>query len=131
MNGNKKRKKYFPNKWSQFKQVPAQFFEPHLFTDLMDWKVRGWMLPEDVYCIIRATNLDTYKIKEHVYKSPKSAETRIQKYCIAQTHSLAITYHDEQQYIGPIDLYEIFGDDEGDSWTTLWKTLYGIKQSPA
>ena len=114
MNGSSKRKKYFPNKWKQFKNVPDTFFEPHLYTDVMDWKVRGWMLPNDVYCIIRATNLRTSKVKEYVYKRESAAETRIQKFCLTQTHSLAITYHDEQQYIGPATFPESFDDDDGD-----------------
>lgn len=110
MNGTNKRKKYFPNNWKQFKSVPDSFFEPHLFTDVMDWKVRGWMLPPDVYCIIRATSLKNSKVKEYVYKQPKSAEKKIKRFFLAQTHSLAITYHDEQQYLGPIEFPEEFDE---------------------
>ena len=54
---------YFPNNWKKFKDAPPEMFTPHMFIEVMDWKVAGWELPSDVCCIIRATHLKTSKVK--------------------------------------------------------------------
>ena len=100
MNG--KRKKYFPNNWKRFKEAPDELYEPHLFIDLMDWKISGWELPPDVCCIIRATHLQTKKVKEFVYKRQAAADRKLVEFCKAKTHDLCITTHDAQHYIGPL-----------------------------
>ena len=107
MNG--KRKKYFPNNWKRFKDAPDELYEPHLFIDLMDWKISGWELPPDVCCIIRATHLQTKKVKEFVYKRQAAADRKLVEFCKAKTHDLCITTHDAQHYIGPVPA----DDDEG------------------
>lgn len=101
MNGSKRHKKYFPNNWKKYKDAPAELFEDHLFLDIMDWKVHGWELPPDVCCIIRATHLETKKVKEYVYKQQKSADKKMLKFCLSKTHDLCITTHEAQHYIGP------------------------------
>jgi hypothetical protein len=101
MNGTNKRKKYFPNNWKKYKDAPAAWFEPHYYLDIMDWKLSGWELPPDVCCIIRATHLETKRVKEYVYKQEKSADNKIKKLIKPQTHDLCITTHEAQHYIGP------------------------------
>ena len=71
MNGKKKRrKKLYPHKWAIYKDLPAEVFEPLPFEVFMDWKVAGWLLPENVFCIIRTTHTVTKKVKEYTYKKP-------------------------------------------------------------
>jgi len=100
MNG--KRKKYFPNNWKRFKDAPDELYEPHLYIEVMDWKIAGWELPPDVCCIIRATHLKTKKVKEFVYKRQAAADRKLVEFCKSKTHDLCITTHDAQHYIGPM-----------------------------
>ena len=112
MNGKPKpkRKKYFPNNWKLYKDAPSELYVDHLYEEVMDWKVAGWELPHDVYCIIRATHLKTKKVKEYVYKRPGAADKKLIEFCKAKTHDLCVTTHESQQYIGPMPE----GYDEGD-----------------
>jgi len=112
MNGKPKpkRKKYFPNNWKLYKDAPPELYVDHLYEEVMDWKVAGWELPRDVYCIIRATHLKTKKVKEYVYKRPAAADKKLIEFCKAKTHDLCVTTHESQQYIGPMPE----GYDEGD-----------------
>jgi len=112
MNGKPKpkRKKYFPNNWKLYKDAPPELYVDHLYEEVMDWKVAGWELPRDVYCIIRATHLKTKKVKEYVYKRPAAADKKLVEFCKAKTHDLCVTTHESQQYIGPMPE----GYDEGD-----------------
>lgn len=113
MNGNKKRKQYFPNNWKKYKDAPSEWFEDHLFIEVMEWKVSGWELPPDVCCLIRATHLETKKVKEYVYKRPKAADKKLLELCHTKTHDICVTTHESQHYIGPkpnddSELYEDF-----------------------
>tara|TARA_R100000655_G_scaffold63944_1_gene102460 strand:- start:140 stop:475 length:336 start_codon:yes stop_codon:yes gene_type:complete len=102
MNGKPKRKRYFANNWKYYKAAPPEFFEDHLFEDVMEWKVAGWELPPDVCCIIRATHLQTKKVKEYVYKRPNAADKKLKQFCELKTHDLCVTTHHVQQFIGPL-----------------------------
>lgn len=102
------KKKYFRNNWSKWKAVPDEFFEPIDFDEIMEWKVAGWELPMDVVCLIRATNKDTKKVKEFVYKQRKAADNRIKQLTQDQKLELCITTHEAQHYLS----YE--NNDEGD-----------------
>ena len=102
------KKKYFRNNWSKWKAVPDEFFEPIDFNEIMEWKVAGWELPMDVVCLIRATNKDTKKVKEFVYKQRKAADNRIKQLTEDQNLELCITTHEAQHYLSYED------NDEGD-----------------
>ena len=56
--------KYFPNNWQRYKNAPDDMFMPHTFAEIMTYKIAGWELPDNVYCIIREKNLQTKKIKD-------------------------------------------------------------------
>jgi len=98
MNGSKKRKKYFPNNWKQYKDAPSEWFEDHLFIEVMDWKVHGWQLPPDVCCLIRTTHLETKKVKEYVYKRRKAADNKLLELCKTKTHDICVTTHEAQHF---------------------------------
>lgn len=105
MNGKKKkRKKLYPHKWAIYKDLPAEVFEPLPFEVFMDWKVAGWMLPENVFCIIRTTHTVTKKVKEYTYKKPFYAERKMEQLASDPFLELCITTHDEQRLYKGFDL---------------------------
>lgn len=79
--------------------MPDEFFQPIDFDEIMEWKVAGWELPMDVVCLIRATNKDTKKVKEFVYKQRKAADNRIKQLTQDQNLELCITTHDAQHHL--------------------------------
>ena len=72
-----KKKKYFPNNWSEYSNAPDEMFLDHSFQDLLDWKVHGWEIPSSVSTMIRETHLETKKTKEHIYCKPGNAKRKI------------------------------------------------------
>ncbi len=70
---------YYPNNWEKYKEAPESLFIDHTYDELMEWKVSNWELPSSVFCIIRATNTNTKKIKEYVYQRRSAAEKRIRR----------------------------------------------------
>tara|TARA_B100000902_G_scaffold363420_1_gene382584 strand:- start:277 stop:600 length:324 start_codon:yes stop_codon:yes gene_type:complete len=97
MNG----KRYFPNHWKEFKDADPELFVPHTFDEVMEWKVMGWELRSDVFCIIRTTNLKTKRVKEYVYRNPIWADRRVAKLMKTKTHDFCVTTHEAQHYVGP------------------------------
>lgn len=71
------KRKYFPNNWLRYKNSPDSMFMTHTYEEIMDFKIRGWELPSNIYCLIREKNLTTYKIKEHVYQLGHAAEKKL------------------------------------------------------
>ena len=74
-----KKKPYYHNNWKEYRNAPAEWFEPLDYDEFMDWKVAGWELPSSCYCIIRVTDLETKKVKEHVYHHHKTAQKMVNK----------------------------------------------------
>lgn len=70
--------KDFPNNWQRYKDAPEEMFEPIAFQEFMDWKVAGWDIPDNVCCIIRATNKKG-KIKEFTYQRECYAHDKLQE----------------------------------------------------
>ena len=97
---------YFPNNWKKFKDAPPEMFTPHMFIEVMDWKVAGWELPSDVCCIIRATHLKTSKVKEHVYRRQHAAENKVIDYMTKQTHEFVVCTPEAIHYVHPEKDYE-------------------------
>ena len=105
MNG---KKPYFKNNWKKWKSIPDEMFEPHLFEEVMEWKVAGWELPMDVFCLIRTTNKHTKKVKEFVYKQPHAANKKIAQLALNTNLELVVTTHEAQHGISAAA-----DDDEG------------------
>jgi|TARA_R100000458_G_C8260763_1_gene236295 hypothetical protein len=102
-----KKRKYFPNKWSQYKKAPSSYFNPRpTFEEFMDWKVSGWEIPYEVSCIIREENLCTGKIKEYVYKTDLGAKKRIKKLMEAGTSTFLVCGIDSIHDMKPEHLME-------------------------
>ena len=79
LNTMKSGKKYFPNRWQDYKDAPDEMFIPHEFEDLMDWKVHNWQLHPHYYAVIRVRNKRTNKVTEYSYKQPKSFLNKLEK----------------------------------------------------
>jgi len=92
---------YFPNNWKRFKAAPPELFDTHSFEEIMEWKIAAWEIPADVCCIIRATNLKTKKVKEHVYKRQHAAEAKVTQYMNKPTFEFVVCTHDSIHYVHP------------------------------
>ena len=100
---SKKKKKYFPNKWKQYSEVPAEMFEPLEFDVFMDWKIGGYELPSSHVAMIREKNVDTGKIKEHVYKYRHAAIKKCRKLISEGNREIPIVQPDAVHFIDPYD----------------------------
>ena len=76
--------------------------------EIVEWKLSAWEIPADVCCMIRATNLKTKKVKEHIYKRQHAAEAKVVEYMTKQTHEFVVCSHDTIHYVHP----DLFDDDE-------------------
>lgn len=99
---------YFPNNWKKYKDAPAELFEPHTYHEIVEWKLSAWEIPSDVCCIIRATNLKTKKVKEHIYKRRHAAEAKVAEYLDKQTHEFVVCQHEQLHYVHP----DLLDDDD-------------------
>ena len=100
---SKKKKKYFPNKWKQYSEVPAEMFEPLEFDVFMDWKIGGYELPSSHVAMILYNNVDTGKIKEHVYKYRHAAIKKCRKLISEGNREITIVQPDAVHFIDPYD----------------------------
>jgi hypothetical protein len=71
------KKRYYPNNWQEYKDSDDDMFDTHTFEELMTWKVGGWELPSSVACIIRVADVNTGKVKEHVYQRTTAARKKV------------------------------------------------------
>ena len=107
----KKKKPYYANNWQAFKDCPAEFFEELPFEQFMDWKVAGWELPSSVVCIIREENLETGKIKEHVYQREHAAKKKVLKLMQEAESKFTVCNNDQIHHMFPKYLEESPYDD--------------------
>lgn len=71
------KKKYFQNRWQEFKDVPSHKYEPVPYELFMDWRADEWQIKRSYICVIRTENLDTGRIKEVAYKRPSAAKKKV------------------------------------------------------
>ena len=74
-----KKKPYLPNNWKAYKEAPAECFESIPFDEFMEWRIGGYEIPSSVACIIRETDNETGKVKEHVYQLESAARKKANK----------------------------------------------------
>tara|TARA_R100001594_G_scaffold78317_1_gene112934 strand:- start:57 stop:389 length:333 start_codon:yes stop_codon:yes gene_type:complete len=101
-----KKKRYFPNKWSDLKRVPSKLFESIAYDEFMDWKIAGWEIPHEVSCIIREEDVCTGKVKEYVYKTDLGAKRKIRKLMDIGTSEFTVCSVDRIHYMKPDNDYE-------------------------
>ena len=59
------KEKYFPNNWRAINESPDEWFPSMPWTQFMDWKINGYMIPDSVCCMIRETD-SSGKVTEHL-----------------------------------------------------------------
>jgi len=99
-----KRKEYFPNNWQEYAQAADDNFIPHTFEELMSWKVAGWELPSSVCCIIRVTDLNTRKVREHVYSKRGAAQNKVDQLIGTPDIEFTVVDHESIHHISPVDI---------------------------
>tara|TARA_R100001530_G_scaffold94913_2_gene65912 strand:+ start:167 stop:514 length:348 start_codon:yes stop_codon:yes gene_type:complete len=109
-----KKKPYYPNNWAKLKDVPSEYFDDISFEEFMDWKIAGWELPSSIDCIIREENLETGKIKEHVYRKAAAAKKRIEKMMDSCESSFILVSHESIHHLYPKGVEEPYENGEMD-----------------
>ena len=97
------KKEYMPNNWQEYKDAPDDAFIPHTFEEIMSWKVAGWELPSSVCCVIRVTNIDTKKVKEHVYSKRSAAQAKVDQLINTPGIEFTVADHDSIHHLTPSD----------------------------
>ena len=82
------------------KEVERMIDKKKLFEGY-DWKIEGWQLPSSVSCIIRVTNGETGKVKEHVYQRLGAAENKVQSLMKQGKHQFVIVDHEAVHHLYP------------------------------
>ena len=99
-----KNNKEFPNRWKQWKNVPAEMFEPVEYEMLMKMRVDDWELNQDTYCLFRFTDVITGKVKEKAYKSKKHALNALTKYAIQGNHEIVMVDDTSINFYNPLEM---------------------------
>ena len=97
------KKEYMPNNWQEYKDAPDDAFIPHTFEEIMSWKVAGWELPSSVCCVIRVTNVDTKKVKEHVYSKRSAAQAKVDQLINTPGIEFTVADHESIHHLSPSD----------------------------
>ena len=97
------KKEYLPNNWQEYKDAPDDAFIPHTFEEIMSWKVAGWELPSSVCCVIRVTNVDTKKVKEHVYSKRSAAQAKVDQLINTPGIEFTVADHESIHHLSPSD----------------------------
>jgi hypothetical protein len=110
-------RKYFPNNWQKFKDAPDEMFVPHMFVEVMDWKVAAWELPSNVCCMIREENLETKKVKEYVYQRHAAAEKKVAQLMKKDGIEFTVCTPEQIHFVSQLDIedYEEDYDEQEDA----------------
>ena len=110
-------RKYFPNNWQKFKDAPDEMFVPHMFVEVMDWKVAAWELPSNVCCMIREENLETKKVKEYVYQRRGAAEKKVAQLMKKDGIEFTVCTPEQIHFVSQLDIedYEEDNDEQEDA----------------
>ena len=96
-------KDYLPNNWQEYKDAPDDAFIPHTFEEIMSWKVAGWELPSSVCCVIRVTDVNTKKVKEHVYSKRSAAQAKVDQLINMPDIEFTVADHEAIHHISPVE----------------------------
>mgnify|MGYP003123244593 CR=1 FL=1 len=100
---SKRKKKYFPNNWKPIKDAPEDAFKPLEYETFMDWKIGGYEIPQNVHSIVREMDVNTGKVKEHVYKYRHAAIKKCRKLMSEGNKEITVVQQDSVQLIDPTD----------------------------
>lgn len=100
------KREYFPNNWQEYKDAEDSDFIPHTFEEIMSWKVAGWELPSSVCCVIRATDLETKKVKEFIYQKPGNAQRKVNELMANPKIEFTVCEHDAIHHLIPHEIHD-------------------------
>ena len=106
-----KKKPYFDNNWQEYKDAPDDMFHTHTFEEVMSWKVGGWELPSSVCCVIRATDLDTHKVTEYVYRKRSAAQNKVNELINKRNCEFVVADHESIHFLSPADISDYDNSD--------------------
>ena len=101
-NGNMA-KQDFPNNWQEYKDADDNMFHSHTYEEIMSWKVAGWELPSSVCCIIRASDIETKKVKEYVYQKRSAAQAKVNQLIDTPGVEFTVVDHESIHFLTPTD----------------------------
>ena len=107
-----KKKPYFDNNWQEYKDAPDEMFEQHTFEEVMHWKVGGWELPSSVCCVIRATDLETHKVTEYVYRKHSAAQRKVNELINTKRCEFVVCDHESIHFLSPADISDYDDSDD-------------------
>ena len=99
----KKTKKYFPNKWKAYSDVPADKYVTFDFEDLMMMKDE-WELRRSHVCVIRETT-PTGRVKEKAYQRVHAAKKKVGQ-LIKDSREFTVLTYDAMPHISPENLFQ-------------------------
>ena len=94
-------KKYFPNRWQQFKNIKAEDYIEVDFDEFMDYRMNDWELKRQYVCIIRVRNKATGRIKEYAYQKTHAAQKRFRELLKDANIEITIVNSDELHFLSP------------------------------
>ena len=107
-----KKPKYYPNNWKEFSEAPSELFESIEYDEFMDWKIGGYGIPSSVAAIVRVRDLNTGRVKEHVYKYKHAARNKTKKLMDSGNKEITIVQRDSVHFIYPKEKeYDIIFDE--------------------
>ena len=107
----KKKKPYFPNNWKHYKDAPDDFYVPHTYQEIMDYKIAAWELPSNIVCMIREENLETTQVKEYIYQRSAAAEKKVEQLMKKEGIEFTVCTPAQIHFVSPFDI-EDYEDDE-------------------
>lgn len=107
------RKKYFPNDWKLYKNAPDDFFMPHTYDEIMDFKIAAWELPNNIFCLIRESDLTTKKVKEYVYQRRSAAEKKVDQLMKKEGIEFTVCTPQQIHFVSQLDI-EDYEDEQED-----------------
>ena len=85
-----KNNKDFPNKWKEWKNLPAEMLEPMPVEDVLVHRVGQWELKPGVFLVLRTYHLETGKVQEKVYKTERGLVNAIKRLALDGKHELVM-----------------------------------------
>ncbi len=92
-----KKPKYYPNNWDAFHSMEDDFFDE---------------IPSSIAAIVRVRDLNTGRVKEHVYKYKHAARNKTKKLMDSGNKEITIVQRDTVHFIYPKEKeYDIIFDE--------------------
>ena len=99
------KRKYYPNNWQAYKDMPDDCYESITYEQFEDWKIDGYLIPDSVSCIMRIQSPKTGKIKEVYYSKTRWAQKRVKR-CMKENETFTLVSMDGTFHLSPSDTYD-------------------------